>query len=268
MDNAPAPSPAGPDASAAPAALPGVGEMMTAGTGVTLDNAGLLLGVWACTSAPAQVLGLVVRTVAGLGDRDALKNAFLNHDMGVLAGLGAVALVGLVTGMLSYAATILLAARAFRGKPVGLGDLLVDGLGRMPALLGASVLAGLAVGAGTLALFLPGLYLLVRLCLAACATCAEDAGPVEALSRSWALTSGRLMDTVVFASALFVVGLVAAIALMAAGFVLKLVGAVAGAAGAAVAGLVVNLLQFIVSAWGTACMTRYFLELSDRTPRA
>lgn len=265
MDNAPAPSPAVPSATAA---LPGVGELMTAGTGLTLDNAGLLFGIWACTNAPVQVLGLIVRTAGGLADKDSIKNALMNQEYGVIAGLAAVGLVGMVAGMLAYSATILLAARAFRGRAVSLGGLLADGLGRLPSLLVASLIAGVAIGLGTLALILPGLYLLVRLCLGACATCAEELGPVEAVSRSWALTADRFMDTVVFVFALFVVGLVAAVALMAAGFVLKIAGALAGAAGAAVAGLVVNLLQFIVSAWGTACMTRYYLELADRTPRA
>ncbi|MBI3566358.1 MAG: hypothetical protein HY079_14275 [Elusimicrobia bacterium] len=267
MDNAPAPSPA-PSPAAAPAALPGVGEVLSAGTGVTLDNAGLLFGLWACTDMPAQVLGLVVRTMTGLGDKDGLKNALANQDYGALGGLAAVGMVGLLTGMLAYAATILLAARAFRGRPVALGELLADGLGRLPALLGASLVTGLAVGLGTLALFLPGLYLLVRLCLAACASCAEERGALDSVGRSWALTSGRLMDVVVFVFALFIVGLVAAVALMAGGFVLRLIGAVAGTAGTALAGLVVNLLQFLVSAWGTACMTRFFLELADRTPSA
>lgn len=267
MDNAPAPSPA-PAPSAPPAALPGVGALMTAGTSVTLDNAGVLIGVWAVCHAPPQVLGFVVRMTTGLGDKDAIKNAFANHDFGGLAGLGAVGLVGMVLGVLAYASTILLATRAFQGKPVALGDLLLDGVGRMWSLFAASALVGLAIGFGTLALILPGLYLLFRLCLAACATCAEELAPLDAVSRSWALTAGRFWDIAVFVGALFVVGLVAGVALLAAGIVLRIAGAAAGAAGSALAGLVVNLFQFVVSAWGTACLTKFYLELADRSPRA
>lgn len=265
MDNAPAPS-AAPAPSPAPAEVPAVGDVLTAATGVTLDNAGLLFGVWAVCHFPAQALGFVVGLTSGLQDKEAIKTAIQNHDFGMVIPLAVVGLVGMVLGLLGYASTILLAAKAFRGQAASLGDLLVEGAGRMLAVVAASLLVGLCVGFGTLALILPGLYLVVRLSLVVCATCVDGRGPVDAFGRGWRLTGGRFWDVLVFVLALFGVGLVAAIGLMAAGFMLGIAGSFAGAAGSALAGLVVNLAQFMVSAWGSVCMTKFYMELSARTP--
>jgi len=263
MDNAPS-APASPPPAAAD--VPGVGETLSAGTRVALDNAGVLVGLWAACQFPAQALGFVVTLSAGLSSKESIRAAIEARDVGALAALGAVGIVGLVLGLLGYAATILLAARAYRGQPVALGDLLMEGAGRMFAVVAASLVVGLCVGAGTLLLIVPGVYLGVRLSLAVCGTCVDGLGPIEAVGRGWRLTGGRFWDVVVFMLALFGLGLVAAVGLLFAGFVLRLVGAAAGAAGAALAGLVVNLFQFFVSAWGTACMTKFYMELSARAP--
>jgi hypothetical protein len=255
-----------PPAAAVPAELPGVGEVLSAGTTVTLDNAGVIIGIWAACHLPAQVLGFVVGMTTGLADKEAIKNAITNHDIGAIAALAAVGLLGLVLGMLGYATTILLAARAFRGQAIALGDLLVDGVGRMISVVFASLLVGVCIGFGTLLLIIPGLYLLFRLSMTVCATCAEGLDPLTAFRRSWSLTGGRFWDIASVLGALFVVGIGAAVALLAAGVVLRIVGSVAGAAGAGLAALVINLFQFVVSAWGTACMTKFYLELADRSP--
>lgn len=263
-ETSPAAAPVPP--AAAPAELPGVGEVLSAGTTVTLDNAGVIFGIWAACHLPAQVLGFVVGMTTGLADKEAIRNALAAHDMGALAALAAVGLLGMALGMLGYATTILLAARVFRGQAVALGDLLVDGVGRMISVVFASLLVGLCIGFGTLLLIIPGLYLLFRLSMTVCATCAEGLDPLTAFRRSWSLTDGRFWDIATVLGALFAVGLLAGVALLAAGVVLRIVASVAGGAGAAVAALVINLFQFVVSAWGTACMTKFYLELADRAP--
>ncbi len=271
MDNAPAPSPApapAPAAAAPSAEVPGVGDVLTAATAVTLDNAGLLFGLWAVCHLPTQVLGFVVGVSTGLQDKEALKNAISSGDYGVLASLAAVGLVGLVLGLLGYASTIILAAKSFRGQAAALSDLLLEGAGRMLAVVAVSLLVGIGIGFGTLLFILPGIYLVVRWSLAVCGTCVDGLGPIQSMKRGWALTGGRFWDVLVFMLALFAVGMAAAVALMAAGFVLGLAGAAAGAAGRALAGLIVNLCQFMVSAWGSMCLTKFYLELSARTPEA
>ncbi len=262
MEN-PAPSPA-----AVPAALSPVGDLLSSGANVTLENAGALLGVWAACHLPAQALGFVVGMTTGLVDKASLQTSLETHDFGRLAALAAVGLFGMALGMLGYATSILLAARALRGQAVVLGDLLVEGVGRTISVMFASLVVGVCVGLGAMALILPGLYLLLRLFLTVTATCVDGLGPLSAFGRSWALTRGRLRGSAAFLGALFVIGLLTGAALIAASLVLRMIGGVAGPAGGALAGLVVNLFQFMVSAWGAACMTKFYLELADLPPPA
>jgi hypothetical protein len=72
---------------------------------------------------------------------------------------------------------------------------LAVGVRRFPALIFMSLLVGLVVGVGTLFLLVPGLYLALRLSLAACVLVVEGGGPVQALHVSYKLTRqhGRAM---------------------------------------------------------------------------
>lgn len=248
--------------------MPGVGGILSAGTSVALDNAGLLFGLWAACGLPPQILALIVGLNTGITDGASVKAAVEAGNWGALGMLGAVAFVGLVFGLVGYAATLALAARALRGEASDLGGLLSQALGRMVAVVAASVLTGMAVGFGFVLLFLPGLFLIVRLSLAVGATVVEDAGPVDAISRSWELTGGRFGETLVFLAALVAVAFGAFLAVIAAELVLRLVASFAGAPGRAVAGLAVNALQFLISAWAAACLTKFLLELAARKPKA
>jgi len=244
--------------------MPGVGDILSAGTKVTLDNAGLLLGLWAACGLPPQILAFVVGLNTGITDGPSVKAAFEAGNWGALGMLGAVACVGLVFGLVGYAATLALAARSLRGQESAVGGLLSQALGRLIAVVVASVLTGMAVGFGFVLLFLPGLYLMVRLSLAVGATVVEDAGPLDAISRSWNLTSGRFGETLTFLAALILAAFGAFLAVIAAGLVLRLVASVAGAPGRLFAGLAINALQFLISAWAAACVTKYLLELAAR----
>jgi hypothetical protein len=256
------PAPAAPAPSPAPAEAPSVSDALSAGTTTTLDNAGLVLGLWAACALPPQVLGMVVGAGAGLRDREALKAALEAGDWHTLG------VVGLVFGVIGHAAAILLASRALRKQALALTDLLVDAITMSVTVGVASVLAGLAMGLGFVALILPGLYLFVRLAFGVCATIVDGRGALAGLSSSWELTRGRFFDALTFLGAMMGLALVAAIALMAAGAVLKIAGSFAGTAGSIASGLVVNAAQFLLSAWGSACMTRYYLDLSTRGPAA
>lgn len=252
----------------APAAdLPGVGDIMSAGTAVTLDNAGLVLGVWAVCGLPPQLLAFVVGLTTGIVDGPSVKAAVDAGNWDALAMVGAVATVGLALGLLGHASILVLASRALRGQSSDLRGLLAQALGRVLAVVGASVLTGMAVGFGFVFLFLPGLYLMVRLSLAVCATVVEEAGPLDGLRRGWELTSGRFGETLVFLAALICAAFAGMIAVIAAGLLLRFLGSAAGAPGKGMAGLAVNALQFMISAWAASCLTKFFLELAARRPK-
>lgn len=251
--------------------LPGVGDILSSGTSVVLDNAGLLLAVWACTGLPARLFAMAVGFQVGLHGaqaKEVLREAFATHNWGVLGMIAAVAAVNVGLGVVGYAAALVLAARVLTGKAAGLADLLADGALSLFSILVASLLTGLAVGFGLVFLIIPGMYLIVRLCLSVCATVVEGQGGLHGVARGWQVTSGRFWETVGVFGAILGVGFVLGVAVVAAGLVLQLVGrASAGPLGALAAGLIVAPFQFLASAWGNACMVRYFLEASARTPR-
>ncbi|MFI5345830.1 MAG: hypothetical protein ACHQ51_05605 [Elusimicrobiota bacterium] len=258
-------------ASPAPsAAMPGLGGIFSAATNATLDNAGVLLGLWALCSLPSQLLGFVVGLITGLTDQNAVKDAISGQNWPALGMLAIVALVAMALGLIGYAATILLAARALRGESSSVTDLFVEALGRMGSVLLASAMIGAALGFGFILFVIPGIYLFVRLSLAVCATLVEDLSAREGLSRSWELVGGSFGETVVFMAALIAAALVGMIPAVIVNVVLRAGSAAAGAgaAGALLSGLVFNALQFMVTAWAAGCMTKYFLELAARKPRA
>jgi hypothetical protein len=75
----------------------------------------------------------------------------------------------------------------------------------LPIYLLASLLQGMAVGAGLFALFVPGLYLIARFALVAPVAAAEGHGnPLEILQRSFALTRGNGWRILALLAVLFI----------------------------------------------------------------
>jgi hypothetical protein len=79
------------------------------------------------------------------------------------------------------------------------------GLRVLVALL-AAVVAALATSVGFVLLVLPGLYLLVRFYLVVPAVVLDDAGPLEALGRSWERTDGNVTTVAGVVVAVLAVG--------------------------------------------------------------
>ena len=246
----------------------GVASLLSAGTAVTRDNAGAIFGVWAVCGLPPQLLGLALSARAGITDKDSLRAALDSQDWNVLGPFAAVGAVSLVFGLLGYTTTLLLAARAHQGRPLSLVDALLGGAGRLISSAAASVIVACAALLGTLALVLPGPYLLVRLSLALCATVVEEAGPFAAVARSWTLTAGHFWDVAARLSAFVGLALIGTMALFLGGTILGALAAPAGAPGAILARVVVDAFRFLLTAWVAACMTKLFLDLASRRPNA
>jgi hypothetical protein len=248
--------------------LPDVGDLLAAGTTVTLDNAGVIFGAWAVCGLPPQLLGMALSARAGFADKETLRAAFAARDWSVLGPLAAVGVVSLVFGLLGYATTLLVTAGAHRGRPLALGDALVGGAGRMLSSAVASVLVAAAVLTGTLALVVPGLYLMIRLALAVCATVVDGAGPFEGAARSWELTAGHFWAIVGRMSAFVGIALLGMIALIFGGIILAVIGRLVGGPGEALAHVVVGAFRFVLTAWVTSCVTKLYLDLASRRPNA
>lgn len=100
-------------------------------------------------------------------------------------------------------------ASEIAGEPIGGGGAASSALARLLILIVAGFLIFIVVLAGMIALILPGLWLAGCFTMVSAVVALEDAGPVEALRRSFSLVRGRWWPTVGF---LLLVGLLGSIA--------------------------------------------------------
>jgi len=255
--------------SAATADTPGVSECLSSGMKTTTAHVGFFLTVWAMTGVPPQILGYVVGLSTGISDQASIKAALEGQNWPALALLAALTTIGMALGLLGYVATVIACARIQRGEaPPSAGDAVLEAVGAIVRVALASALVGVTVVFGFGLLVVPGVYLLVRLSMAGFSSIVEETGPVDAFARSWKLVDGRFTDTLIFMLALFGAAFVGMMGVVAVGGVLKIATSPLGSVGALAAGLAGGALQFLVSAWATAAMTKYFLALAELHPRA
>jgi hypothetical protein len=141
-------------------------------------------------------------------------------------------LVGLVQLLLTGMLVVIITAIS-KGEAADFGEAFRIASRRYPALLGASILAGLAAVVGFVLLVIPGIYVLNRLQLFMVPLVTESKGPGESLSTSWRLVGGHWWRT---ASLVFVMVVMVYIL----GLVLI---AIVGAIAVAIVGAPANILQ-------------------------
>lgn len=121
-------------------------------------------------------------------------------------------------------------------------------------LVAVSIITTIAVLLGTIALFVPGIFLAVSLVFAQLAVTIEDAGVVESLERSWALTSGHRLRLFFLGVAVFTIALV--------------VGAIIGflnPASPALGNVVSSVVTGVFSVYSIALLVGAYRQLVDAT---
>ena len=98
--------------------------------------------------------------------------------------------IGLVLGSLATAVLVYGVYQELRGQRVGLGPCLSVGMANLPLVIGVSLLYGLAVVGGLLALIVPGVIAALGLFVAVPVAIIEKLPTMESLKRSLALTRG------------------------------------------------------------------------------
>lgn len=127
------------------------------------------------------------------GSTDVLED---DMDPGRLVGtIFAVLLSVTVMPALVTALHVVSVLRIAEGERPGLGEALALARGRYGAVIGATVLYLLAIVLGLILLIVPGIYLSVRLYLAAQAAVVDHRSPTGALNRSAELVKGRWWQT-------------------------------------------------------------------------
>jgi len=104
---------------------------------------------------------------------------------------------------ITNAAVIRAVAGVYLDQPISAGNAMKEGLSRILPLLGVAFLVGLVSGFGFLLLFIPGIYLMVRLFLSTYSVIIEGTGPGDAMNRSWKLMNGNMINGIVLG---FIVG--------------------------------------------------------------
>lgn len=117
----------------------------------------------------------------------------------------AVSIIGLIIATIVGAAVTRMGADVYLGGHADVGRTVAAVLPRVPMLIGAVLLTLVMVVPGLLVLIAPGLYLATRLFAASQIIVLEKLGPIDAISRSFALTKGRAGH--VFLTLLLVYGL-------------------------------------------------------------
>ncbi len=131
----------------------------------------------------------------------ALMNRYQN--LGPAYNLGNIAVT--VVTLLFNGMMIANIAAVSRAETPDFGTALSLSLRRLLAMIGASILFGLAVGAGFVLLIIPGIYVAVRLMLFLVPLVVESQGPATALGTSWRLIGGNWWRALVVVSVLFVI---------------------------------------------------------------
>ena len=144
----------------------------------------MLIILWAANFVMSLVLG-----------GTALMGLATGSPGGAFAGFGLAAIVMLLVaaaiGVQFNLALAHQADRALQGNRPSLSSSISVTTNRIvPAIL-AFMLLGIAVGLGTMALILPGLYIGIRLFPALPVAALEEVGPIETLKRSWSLSEGE-----------------------------------------------------------------------------
>jgi hypothetical protein len=181
--------------------------------GVLDDALQLYKASFASCWVPALLMALVVGAfgyfvVAPLTTGLPQANPFLAmvdryKDLGPGYNLGQLA-VRVITLIFSGMMIANIAAVS-RGETPDFGSGLSLSLRRLLAMIGASILFALVVGAGFVLLIIPGIYVAVRLLLFLVPLIVESQGPVEALGTSWRLVGGNWWRALIVISVLFVI---------------------------------------------------------------
>jgi hypothetical protein len=160
-----------------------LGELIEDTWRLYTGNLSLFLPIAMIVVVPVELL------VVGVGFGELWKSYDPNPNLGPSAVGTALRL--LVVQPLVTAAHIAAVMALGQGERPSPWWSITRGLTRWAAVLGAVLLAGVAVLAGFVAFAIPGIYLLVVFYFGAQAVVAEDRGPVDALRRSKELVSGQ-----------------------------------------------------------------------------
>ena len=192
----------------------------------------------------------IVTRVTGLGS---LQDALVGGSIGL--PLGVVAISSLLT-MAAYLAVLSIQDGISNNRSVAIDEAVLTGLTRLPAMLGASILYGVAIFIGMILLIVPGIIISVYWILYTIAVIADQKGPVQSLGYSYQLIKGYWWRT---AAILGVLGIIAMVLYTA--LIMFVAGGVIGGAMGSEESMGLLIFTFVVTPLIAAVMTPFFYAI-------
>ncbi len=159
------------------------GELLDRTFSLYRSHFGLFLGIFALPHL--VVLAFQCVGIAFQSPGNPLSNALMTFSwtMGALV-------ITVIVSSASQAATVVAVSQVHLDRPAGIGDSFSKVKGEIAGVIGMSMLVGLGVGAGLIALIVPGVLLALMWSLAVPVKILENRGATDAMSRSSDLTKG------------------------------------------------------------------------------
>ena len=174
-----------------------VGDVLDGAFKLLKSNFRTILLVVASIVVPIQLASaFVLREQVSPGILNILRDPTVAQDQSAFdlgdAGASLLTLaLSLITAPLIAGAVSRVCAASYLGQQIGPAEALKTTLRRLPALLAASLLVGLATFFGFLLCILPGIALIVLYRVVTPAMMIEEIGPIEGMRRSWRLVKPR-----------------------------------------------------------------------------
>lgn len=161
--------------------------------------------------------------VVGGGIGVASYFAFFDRDQPLVffVAIALAVLLFAVSSLVGYVATYQYFMDALRGRSATIGSALATSLPKLPLFFVAMLISGLVMMFGMCLCFVPGFIAMLALFVVGPICIEEDVGPIQALERSNALTTGHKVDIFLLFLILWAVG-------MAVGIVGTIFGAIGG----------------------------------------
>jgi hypothetical protein len=134
-----------------------------------------------------SLVPLFARTLVS-GPLQPARNAAVGIGGGLFAFL--VMIAGAVAFLFSVGATVYAVSEIYTGRQTSIRESLRRVRGKTGIIFGVLFLSGLIMVAGFIALIIPGIYLMCRICVATPAALLEDIGASDSIRRSFDLTRG------------------------------------------------------------------------------
>ena len=171
-----------------------------------------LAGLVLVAAVPIRAVEVVILTATVSDPKDITARSAFSQATATNGAAGVnvtVALLGALVTVVGAALCFKVVAAAYAGGRAGWRSSLAFAAPRIGPVLWAAIVAGVGVALGFLALFLPGLWLLVSWSVFIPALLFEGLGPAAALRRAFALVRGRWWATL---GALIVAALISGVA--------------------------------------------------------